>query len=83
MPNPIYTLLWTLLRILIDLDNAVVWMVSTHPLISSPCSNPLVTVPRALMTIRITLTFMFHIIIIHSLELFTSALADGFSLESK
>ena len=36
----------TLLRILADLNNAVVWMVSTRPLIfksSSPCTNPLVT----------------------------------------
>ena len=38
-------------------------MVSTHPLISkptSPCTNPLVTVPRALFTIDVTITFMFH-----------------------
>ena len=37
--------------------------VSTHPLISksaSLCTNPLVTVPRALITIDITVTFMFH-----------------------
>ena len=53
----------TLLSILADLNNAVVWMVSTHPLISKsscPCTNPLVTVPSALITIRITVTFMFH-----------------------
>ena len=34
----------TLLSILVDLNNAVVWMVSTRPLISksfSPCINPL------------------------------------------
>ena len=40
----------TLLSILTDLNNAVVWMVSTRPLISkssSPGTNPLVTVPRA------------------------------------
>ena len=39
-------------------------MVSTRPLISkssSPCTNPLVTVPRASITIGITVTLMFHI----------------------
>ena len=38
-------------------------MISTRPLISespSPCSNPLVTVPIALITIGIVVTFMFH-----------------------
>ena len=53
----------TLLSILADLSNAVVWIVSTHPLISkssSPFTNPLVTVPRAPVTIGITVTFMFH-----------------------
>ena len=36
-------------------------MVSTRPLISSsPCTNPLVTVPSASVTIGITFTFMFH-----------------------
>ena len=52
----------TLLSILANLNNAVVWMVSTHPLISksySPCTNPLVTVLRALITIDIIVTFMF------------------------
>ena len=40
---------------------AVVWIVPTRPLISkssSTCFNPLVTVPRALITIGINLTFM-------------------------
>ena len=49
--------------LLIILNNAVVWMVSTHPLISkssSPCTNPLVTVPIALITTGIIATFMFH-----------------------
>ena len=53
----------TLLNILADLNNAVVWMVSTHPVISkpsSPCTNPLVTVPRAPITTDIIITFMFH-----------------------
>ena len=47
----------TLLSILADLNNAVVWMVSTRPLISkssSPCINPLVIVLSA------SITFMFH-----------------------
>ena len=53
----------TFLSILADHNNAVVWMVSTHPLISkffSPCTNPLVTVPSAPVTIGITVIFMFH-----------------------
>ena len=51
----------TLLSILADPYNAVVWMVSTHPLIcksSSPFNNPLVTVQRASITIGIIV--MFH-----------------------
>ena len=53
----------TLFSILADLNNAVVWMVSTRPLISnssSPFNNPLVIVTRAPTTIRIIVTFMFH-----------------------
>ena len=53
----------TLLSILADLNNAVVWMVSTCPVISmssSPCTNPLLTVPRAPITIGMIVTFMFH-----------------------
>ena len=52
----------TLLSILADLSNAVVSMVSTHPLASkspSPSTNPLVTVPRVPITIGITVAFMF------------------------
>ena len=50
-----------LLRILADLNNEVVWMVSPHPLISKSSSlfiNPLVT--RVPITIGINVTFMFH-----------------------
>ena len=53
----------TLLSVLVNLNNAVVWMVSTHPLISrssSPFNNSLVTVPRALITIGTILTFIFY-----------------------
>ena len=53
----------TLLCILADLNNAVVWMVSTRPLISkpsSPCIIHLVTVPSASITIGIIVTFMLH-----------------------
>ena len=53
----------TLLSILDDHNNAVVWMVSTCPLISkssSPCTNPLVIVLRAAIIIGIIVTFMFH-----------------------
>ena len=53
----------TLLGILADLSNDVVWMVSTRPPISKSSSlfnNPLVTVPKARITIGIIVTFMFH-----------------------
>ena len=55
--------LMTLLSILADFNNAVVWMVPTHffiPKSSSPFINALVTVPSAPITIDITVTFMFH-----------------------
>ena len=114
----------TLLSILVDLNNVVIWMVSICPPISnnfSPLSKTLGTVPSASITIGITVTFNFYsfffyisfkylplfslslvfilwsagtakstirqvfflfiIIIIYSLEFFTSVLADGFSLE--
>ena len=50
----------TLLSILAGLNNAVIWMVSTCPLISkssNPSINPLGIVP---ITIGITVTFMFQ-----------------------
>ena len=53
----------TLLSILAVLNNAVVWMVSTRPPTSKPSSsfnNPLVTVPKAPITVGIIVTFMFH-----------------------
>ena len=53
----------TLLSILADLNNAVVWTVSTRPpssKSSSPFSNPLVTVPNAPITIGIIVIFLFH-----------------------
>ena len=53
----------TLLSILTVLNNAMVWMFSTRPPISkstSPFNNPLVTVPKAPITIDIIVTFMFH-----------------------
>ena len=43
---------WTLLSILTDFNNVGVWMVSTCPF-----TNPLVTVPRAPITIGIIVTF--------------------------
>ena len=54
---------WTILSILDDLNNAVVWMISTRPLIFksfSPCTNPWVIVPREPFTIGIIVTLMFH-----------------------
>ena len=53
----------TLLSILADLNNVVVWMVSTRPVIfmfSSPFNDPLVTLPRAPIKMGINITFMFH-----------------------
>ena len=53
----------SLLSILAVLNNVVVWMVSTRPPSSKssrPLNNPLVTVPKAPITIGIILTFMFH-----------------------
>ena len=53
----------TLLSILADLNNAVIWMVSPCPLISKssfPSTNPMVTVPNAPITIGITVIFMLH-----------------------
>ena len=53
----------TLLSILGDLNNAVVSTVSTRPVISkssSPCTNPLVTAPRAPIKIGIIVTFISH-----------------------
>ena len=54
----------TLLSILVVINNAVVWMVSIRPTTSessSPYKNPLVTVPKAPITIGIIVTCMFHI----------------------
>ena len=53
----------TLLSILADLNNAVVWMVSTRPVIfqlSNLFTNLSVIVSRAPITIGIIITFMFH-----------------------
>ena len=53
----------TLLSILTDLNNAVVWTVSSCLVIyksSRPCTNPLVTVIKAPIAIGIIVTFMFH-----------------------
>ena len=52
-----------LLSILPDLSKAVVWIISARPPISSsssPLTQPLKTVPNALIIISIMVTFMFH-----------------------
>ena len=52
-----------LLNILADPNNAVVWMLSTRPLISKSFSSrtsPLVNVPSTPITIGITFTFLFQ-----------------------
>ena len=57
----------TLLSILVDLNNVVIWMVYTHPLISkssSTLNNHSVTVLWAPITTSINATFMFHIFLI-------------------
>ena len=72
--NPRQLLLWvfhtsksqvsrTLLGILANLNITVVRMVSTSALISDipgPFTNSLVTVPTAMITVGINITFMFH-----------------------
>ena len=54
----------TFLSILADLNNAIIWIVSTHPLIPKSSThafnNPLVTLPKAPIRIGIIVTFMFH-----------------------
>ena len=53
----------TLLSILAGLNNDVAWILSTRRFIcnsSTCCTNPLVTIPRAPITIRTTITFTFH-----------------------
>ena len=53
----------TLLSILGDHNNVVVWTVSTNTVISkssNPCTNHLLTVPRAPITFGIIVTFMFY-----------------------
>ena len=52
----------TLLGIMVDLDNAIIWIISTFPLISkstSPFTNPLEIILSALITIHIIITFIF------------------------
>ena len=53
----------TRLRILAVLSRVVAWTVSTRPptsKCSKPFDNPLVIVPKALITIGTIVTFMFH-----------------------
>ena len=53
----------TLLSILVVLNNAIAWMVSTRSPASnssSPFNNPLVTVPKAPITVGIIVNFMLH-----------------------
>ena len=75
----------TLLSILLDLNNVVVWMVSTRPLISkssNPFNNPLVTVPKAPITIGIiTLNLLFYSLEFFTLMVFHWSLSDSKSLQ--
>ena len=53
----------TLLSILADSTNAVVWRASTRPILSkssNPRTNPLVTVSSVSVTISVIVTNMFH-----------------------
>ena len=66
----------TFLSILADLYNSVIRIVSTRPFISmtsSPCTNPWVTIPKAPITVSITVTFLFQ-------SFFFSSLARSMSL---
>ena len=57
----------THLSILADLNNTIVWIVSTCPLISkysSPSTNPMLTLPSVPLTIDITIIFIIIINII-------------------
>ena len=54
---------WTLLSILSEINNIVIWRVSVRPVISKSSSlfyNPLVIVPKSPNTIGIIVTFMFN-----------------------
>ena len=81
----------TLRSILADLNNDTAWIVSSCPVIfksSSPCANPLVTVPSAPMTTGITVTLLLLllllliiIILLLVFEFFQPALSDDFALD--
>ena len=61
----------TLFSILAGFNNVVIWMVSTRPLISKSSSlfnDPLVTVPNALVTIIITVIFMFQKLLLNAFD---------------
>ena len=76
-------------HILADINNDIVWMVPTRLLISksfSPCTNPLVTVPSAPITIGITIIIIIIIIIIVIILLLvylSQASVSGLSFEPK
>ena len=79
----------TLLSILADLNNVVVWIFSTRFLISnssSPFNNPLVTVSRTPITVGINVTFMFRSffssLILH-LDFFQVSCSTVFQFSSK
>ena len=70
----------TLLGILADLNNAVVLMVSICSLLSESSSlfiNPFGIVPSEPVTIGITTTFMFHMILQEMLSVYSTAPAAG------
>ena len=73
----------TFLSILANLNHAEVWMVFTVPFISKSSghwTNPLVIVPRAQITIRITVKFTFHSLFIsHAKSGYLSFLSLAFN----
>ena len=77
-----------LLSILVDFNYAILWMVSTCPLISessTPFINPSVTVPRVPITNGIIVTFIFHNFfysLARSRYLFSFSLSFNFTLSS-
>ena len=71
----------TFLSILAVLNDVILWIVTTRYLISkssSPFNNPLVTVPKALITIGVNYYYYYYY---YYWEFFTSVIPDSFPLE--
>ena len=77
----------TLLSVLVDVNNIIIWMISFCPLISKSPSliiYPLVTITRAPITIGITVTFMFIVFsVCNTMEYYHSKITTGDSVIRK